>query len=163
MIITVGGLSQGRTTARSQDRPEQLGFDKQELDFLQPVDVLAEITRMGFDVYVDCTIDTAVKLECCRCLDKFRFDMKIRWKMLFVPARHRDKGSTTESGVFLYREFIDLGERICEVIREELPMKPLCSNDCRGLCSQCGVNLNEDDCNCEVQDESYHPFKNLDL
>lgn len=163
MIITVGGLHQGRTTARSRERPEQLGFDEKEVRFVAPIDVVAQITRMGFDVYIDCSITTAVALQCSRCLKEFRSEMEIGWKMLFVPAGPGEKGASGEAGVFLYRDFIDLADRICEAIREDLPMKPLCEADCRGLCPHCGKNLNEGDCACEEKDEGYHPFKDIHL
>jgi len=163
MLISVGGLHQGRTTARSRERPEQLGFREEEVRFVAPIDVTAVITRMGYDVYVDCSITTAVVLECSRCLKEFRREMKIGWKMLFVPARPGEKGSSGEAGVFLYRDFIDLADRICEAIRQDLPMKPLCRDDCRGLCPHCGKDLNEGGCNCREKDESYHPFKDMSL
>jgi len=161
MIITVGGLHQGRTTARSSERPDQLGFGEGEIEFLEPIGVVAEITRMGFDVYVDCRISTAIELACGRCLEKFRKDVAVRSKMLFVPGKARDKGRASKDGVFLYHEVIDLADRIGEAIREELPMKPLCKPDCRGLCPHCGKNLNEGDCDCDKKEETYHPFKDL--
>jgi uncharacterized protein len=163
MIISIGGLPQGRTTIRSRERPEDLGFEKGEMEFLAPVDVVAEAIRMGFDVYVDCTMRTAVELECGRCLERFRTDLQIRLQMLFVPAEQSGKVKHANHGVFPYRESIDLAEHIAEAIREEMPMKPLCKPDCRGLCPQCGQNLNEGDCGCREEEEGYHPFKDMKL
>jgi uncharacterized protein len=163
MMITVGGLHQGRTSIQSHERPDLLGFENEEILFLEPIDVAADVTRMGFDVYIDCTVTTAAELACGRCLETFRKDLKIRSKMLFVPARQGQKAGTAEGGVYLYREYIDLADRIGEAIREELPMKPLCMAECLGLCPRCGKNRNEADCGCEEKDETYHPFKEMSL
>jgi len=164
MIITVGGLSQGRTVATSRERPEELGFKKGELEFLKPIDVRVEITKMGFDVYLDCTFSTSVTVHCSRCLEGYPVDLSIRYKMLFVPAQQGVQGRSAEDGVYLYREnTIDLADYICEAIRTELPMKPLCKPDCRGLCPHCGKNLNEGLCSCRQTDDAFHPFKGLKL
>jgi len=145
---------------------EAAGIPTDEIKFLEPIDVTAVVTRMGFDVYVDLTVRTAVKLSCGRCLEEFRHDLEARSQMLFIPAEHADKGPharTAEGGVFLYREYIDLTDRVTEMIRETLPMKPLCRHDCRGLCPHCGQNLNEGQCNCTPAEEEYRPFKDLKL
>jgi uncharacterized protein len=55
-----------------------------------------------------------------------------------------------EMGLILFHgEEIDLGEAIAEQVIMALPMHPLCQEECRGLCPQCGTNLNETDCGCE--------------
>jgi len=166
MRIMVGGLPQRRRTFHDTLRASEIGIEHNEIELLAPIEVTAEVTRMGLDVYVDCTVTTAVKLSCSRCLEEFRRDIRIRSQMLFIPAEHGHKGPharTAEGGVFLYREFIDLTDRIAEAIREGLPMKPLCRPDCRGLCPRCGQNLNEGECQCPTADEEYHPFKDLKL
>jgi len=164
MIINVGGLHQGRTAAQSSERPSELGFAKDEIEFLKPIEVYAEITKMGFDVYIDLTISTAVMIECGRCLGKFQNDLSARYRMLFVPAQEGVQGRTADDGVYLYREStIDLAEHIRDAVRLAMPMKPLCRPDCRGLCQHCGKNLNEGECSCSDEDQGYHPFKGLHL
>jgi uncharacterized protein len=46
---------------------------------------------------------------------------------------------------------IDLGELIAEQLQLAMPMKPLCSEGCKGLCAQCGTNLNAGACNCSQE------------
>jgi len=55
------------------------------------------------------------------------------------------------SMTFYRDEEIDLSELLREQFYLVLPMKPLCRPDCKGLCSQCGVNLNIETCQCSVQ------------
>jgi len=158
-------MRQGRTTARSTERPSELGFGKEEIEFLKPIEVYAEITKMGFDIYIDLTVSTSIMMECGRCLGRFPRDITSRYRMLFVPAQDGMQGRTAEDGVYLYREStIDLADHICEAVRQAIPMKPLCKPDCRGLCQRCGKNLNEGKCSCERdEDQTYHPFEGLHL
>ena len=47
-------------------------------------------------------------------------------------------------------DFIDLAPIICEQIILQIPIKVLCSEECKGLCPQCGANLNTSSCNCHL-------------
>jgi uncharacterized protein len=60
---------------------------------------------------------------------------------------------------FNHGEYIDLQDVVSEQIALNLPLKQVCSNECRGLCSNCGKNLNTGDCDCKknINDEE-HPF-----
>jgi len=48
-------------------------------------------------------------------------------------------------------EEVDLGPLIREQVLLALPTRPLCRDDCRGLCPQCGINLNHAECGCRVE------------
>jgi uncharacterized protein len=58
---------------------------------------------------------------------------------------------------------IDISGSIDACIFEELPMQPLCKEDCKGLCPVCGIDLNENECNCDttVYDPRFAIFRNL--
>jgi uncharacterized protein len=60
-------------------------------------------------------------------------------------------------------ETIDLGELVREQFYLALPMKPLCAEACKGLCPQCGMNLNQGTCDCrlEWQDPRFEALKAL--
>jgi uncharacterized protein len=53
------------------------------------------------------------------------------------------------STAFYENETIDLGQLMREQLYLSLPMKPLCHEDCRGLCPQCGTNVNRGSCSCQ--------------
>jgi uncharacterized protein len=80
---------------------------------------------------------------------------------------YKDKGSMTdddrESDVYEYENNeLDLYPYLRETMILELPVKPLCNEDCKGLCPICGKNKNENDCGHEIK-ETYKPFEGLDL
>ena len=58
---------------------------------------------------------------------------------------------------------LDIGELLREQFQLALPMKPLCSDACRGLCAQCGANLNRTECECAPawEDPRLAPLKSL--
>jgi uncharacterized protein len=59
--------------------------------------------------------------------------------------------------------FIDISQRVHDAIMLNISLKPLCSEDCRGLCPMCGANLNEGECDCtpDKTDERWDALKNL--
>jgi uncharacterized protein len=63
-----------------------------------------------------------------------------------------------------YREgLVDVVDLLREQFQLSLPMKPLCADGCRGLCPQCGINLNRGTCSCETawEDPRLAPLKGL--
>ena len=59
-------------------------------------------------------------------------------------------------------EIVDLTNDIREDILLAFPQLLLCREDCRGLCFKCGINLNEEECQCDSEDESSSPWDTLD-
>ena len=57
-------------------------------------------------------------------------------------------------------EKINLGDFIADRISLDEPMKPICDSNCKGLCTQCGVNINKSSCDCKL-DETDSPWDEL--
>ena len=89
--------------------------------------------------------------------------------LLFLPASESDEGGEREVaeedlGVSYYRDdVIDLAEVIREQFYLALPMKPLCREECHGLCAVCGRNRNRETCSCETEwvDPRLEPLRKL--
>ena len=77
--------------------------------------------------------------------------------LLFLPVSEQAETQDVEVedadiGVSYYKDDqIDLGEMMREQFYLALPMKPLCNDDCKGLCPICGTNLNRGTCDCNRQ------------
>lgn len=107
------------------------------------------LTRTRQGIVIQGTLHTQTNVECMRCLTPFTLPCDVELSELFVypappgPANVYDPYFVDEGG------FIDLQP----IIREEgilaVPIQALCSPDCKGLCPQCGQNLNEGACSCE--------------
>lgn len=96
-------------------------------------------------------------LECVRCLNDF--DLRVQWELTELYAFN--KKSVSESGLILPESAqIDLAPLLREYALLELPIKPLCKPDCKGLCMECGQDLNKKDCgHRQIDDDS--PFAAL--
>jgi uncharacterized protein len=114
---------------------------------------------------------TELELNCSRCTEAFRVPVEAAFDLRYLPHRENvgggGAGPTSRSGAkgkkadeheiqeddlstaFYRDETIDLGELVREQFYLALPMKPLCSEACKGLCPQCGTNLNRGSCECQ--------------
>ena len=112
-------------------------------------------TPQGLIVQADFSAETT--LECVRCLNEFA--QSLNWD--FTELYAFNKKSVSESGLIMPEDgHIDLQPLIREYALLEIPIKPLCRPNCKGLCSVCGEDLNLRDCgHKEIADES--PFSAL--
>ncbi len=99
----------------------------------------------------------SVRIACSRCLDPYALDVDREFSLDFLPSPRAGEGGDGE--VHIGREDLDvgyleaggrldMGALATEQIYLEIPMKPLCAPDCRGLCPRCGANLNVQPCGC---------------
>lgn len=80
--------------------------------------------------------------QCRRCLMAAKGSLDVDVKEIF-------EASPTEGETYaISGDYIDLQSMLRETIMVNLPLAPLCNQDCAGLCSICGANKNENDCNC---------------
>jgi uncharacterized protein len=133
--------------------PEQFG---QEPDFR----VVAPIA-LTFDIFKDKQqfrlvghVATTLELPCSRCLEPFPLPVDQTFDLRYQPhAQNTGEGEREIeeddlTTAFYENDEIDLGQLMREQFYLALPMKPLCSDDCKGLCPVCGTNLNRGSCDC---------------
>lgn len=99
-------------------------------------------------------------LPCSRCLVPVRFAIHESFDYLFssrLPAEARQEGEGDGNEEVLplnpWEDTLDLAPQVWEVLIMSLPAAVLCREDCKGLCPQCGANLNEGDCACHLSME----------
>lgn len=111
------------------------------------------------DIRIQGRLATRLELICARCLEPVMQDVKREFDLLYRPQgadAGRDEMSVTDAEAEIsYYE----GEGILldDVVREQVllaaPLKVTCRDDCKGLCPQCGKNLNQEQCSCSVEQE----------
>jgi uncharacterized protein len=112
----------------------------------------ALITRTAHGLLLQAKLYAQVSAECARCLNDFSQPLGAEFTELYAFTPN----SATESGLLLPETgIIDIGPIVREEMLLAIPMSPICSPDCKGLCPICGENLNETVCNHE--DESLDP------
>ncbi len=99
---------------------------------------------------------TEARLECSRCLEPFtatirgEIDFSIQ-EVVDTDTVNRDEVPDNELLVSAGTSEIDISGPVREALVLEIPLKPLCREDCRGLCPICGVNRNVKTCECKVE------------
>ena len=140
-------------------------------DFLfpPPLEVDLSYYRSGADLFFQGTLHGQVKGSCGRCLEQYSFTLDQDFAFVLTPDKIKgergaeelqqgDLGLSTYSG-----DEIDLAPLIAEQVILALPTRPLCSEDCRGLCEVCGANQNHETCDCSAKtgDPRMAIFRNL--
>jgi uncharacterized protein len=132
-------------------------------EFAEPFRFGFRAHRMGEDIFIEGSVTGSLELECGRCLARYRHAVCERFRLLLEPAGERSPadpegaealardgvclGEDLEAGWFRGSE-IHLGALSAEVVSLALPVKPLCREDCPGLCLICGVDLKVETCDC---------------
>ena len=99
-------------------------------------------------------VGTELELDCSRCLEPFSLPIDFAFDQRYLPMSEASTAAEREVPeedlqTSYYREdAIDLNELMREQFYLVLPMKPLCREDCHGLCPVCGTNLNRGTCAC---------------
>lgn len=99
-------------------------------------------------------VEGTLGLTCSRCLEPFRLPVDTSFDLRYVPRTQNTGEGEREieeddlTTAYYADEHIDLGQLMAEQFQLALPMKPLCTENCRGLCPHCGTNLNTGTCNC---------------
>jgi len=103
-------------------------------------------------------------LECARCLEPFK--QKLINDTDFIATSYKKDGAITDDEDRVYYDAnlrADLWEIVRQTVILALSLKPLCREDCKGLCPHCGTNLNKKKCKCVVKeiDPRLEPLKKL--
>lgn len=124
-----------------------------ELGFAGPVVVELRAGLTGDrGVHVQGELRARLVLTCRRCLSDFRRDLTVSLDLLYDPGV--DKEGEREQVYALEEEeaHLDLGPALREQLLLAVPPYPLCREDCRGLCPECGVDRNEESCDCTLRE-----------
>ena len=128
----------------------QLGAD---LAAATPLLGRARLCWSGGGLIVDCEVHTSITLECSRCLEPFARAVTASFQEQFSPTADVHAGTPltpAEDDALRIdeRHVLDLTEAVRQYLLMALPLKPVCTSSCRGLCPTCGGDLNENACVC---------------
>ncbi len=124
-----------------------------------------ELFRQGKDVQIKGELDALIALPCDRCLVSFEQEVATDFFYLLRPssefiAENPGELQVTEENVdeYWYEDgIIRADDLFREQILLKLPVRNLCSRECKGLCPGCGADLNREECRCEAK-EPEGPF-----
>ena len=127
--IPVGGLNIDQSIPK-----EGIGLSSEEVDIRSLLNVKAHLEKVDHFVIADTRIKAEFGYLCARCLEELSSIQERTYKFDFEIDPEN--------------EFIDLGEEIRQEMILDNPAKVLCGKECKGICPQCGANLNKEQCKC---------------
>jgi DUF177 domain-containing protein len=143
-------------------------LDREPLLEVSPVHFEGEVARIEGGYSLQGRLAYGGRLECSRCLVDYPFQQEERFTLVLYkrPAPDGEERELDQADLDAY--FYDQPElSVLPIVEERIqlavPMKPLCSPDCRGLCPRCGADLNRGACGCatETADPRWEALKAL--
>ncbi len=132
----------------------------------EPIIINIEIEQAGSNVRVKGDVKGRLLLSCSRCLDDFEWEVADKFDcVLMLPLGEKGYPEVELSPEdldvsFFDGETVDVAQIAVEQIFLQMPIKPLCNPECKGLCPRCGANLNLESCRCPSEAVS-SPFEAL--
>jgi uncharacterized protein len=152
--LDLSRIRQAETRFERTFDPSAMATEGDEYRIVAPVELAFDIHKDKERFRLEGTLKTTLELSCSRCLETFQTPLDIDFDQRYMPqaeATSELEAEVPEDDLetSYYRdEEIDLNDLIHEQFYLAMPMKPLCRDDCKGLCPQCGTNLNTGTCDC---------------
>jgi len=126
-----------------------------DYELTRPLEVHVSFYRAQSDLFFDGTVRGQAKATCARCLDSFPITIGKDFSFILAPEKpllgEIELGAADLMQSFYAGTEVDLTALIYEQVLLTLPTRPLCAEECRGLCPRCGVNLNTGGCSCTAE------------
>jgi uncharacterized protein len=156
MILSLERMPADGLRFSHQYEANELDLDGREFELRKPPAATVRIDRVGLDIRVRGAIKTSLVAPCDRCLAEVELTVAPVFDLLYTPGDAESSRSNEielnvrDLALATYEnEELDLDALVLEQIELELPTRVLCKEDCRGLCSMCGVDLNVERCDCQ--------------
>ena len=157
--IPLASLKQGENRMNFKLQPHDFDLRLREVAenpsfefFVGPVNVALVITRSGLRLLVTGSVSYRAKLDCatCACEYEHDFDEPVTAEFLSCDEEQETSGRRPEcdDGGGLHGNWLDLLPMVRDAIHLAVPIAPRCRPDCRGLCAECGADLNKGPCEC---------------
>lgn len=144
-LINVGGLSRAPGTRRAERREGAMaGLAVTGSAVPDGGEMVADVMLESVPGAVLATgfVEAPWRGECRRCLGEASGRVHVQVRELFEERPDPDQTYPLDG------DKLDLGPMVRDAVLLELPLVPLCRDECRGLCLTCGADLNQDDCGC---------------
>jgi uncharacterized protein len=130
-------------------------LSSEALKLKSPARANLRVDKAGPEVFARGSVGTSIELQCSRCLRSFVKELDVNINVVYLPVeelkgeeKHEIKDDELDIG-FYQGDELDVQDLVREQILLNVPMKPLCSEACKGICPDCGADLNVSTCACE--------------
>lgn len=147
LVINISRLSEGIHNYHLNIESSSLDLDER---FNDDIDLDVVLDKTSTQILLKTEIDTNGNFECDRCLTHFSHHIHTAYTLMYL---YQAQDFALENEIQIINKdtvYIDITDDVRQYILLAIPIKLLCKEDCKGLCPRCGKNLNEGNCNCEI-------------
>jgi uncharacterized protein len=126
-------------------------YDLEE-PFYGDIRAAVRVDKSNGQIIFDCSFNVVARLQCDRCLELYDEKLSGEFRIIYMADTVTEEDEKND----IYQltpetVYVDLTKDFFDYVKLALPMKRLCSEDCKGLCPTCGANLNYETCNCKTE------------
>ena len=156
--IELDNLEGGKGGFAHAYQPDDLNPVDERIRLTEPATVSGRVKVAGHQVLVNGHVNTRAQVECDRCLQPVDLPVNADFALEYITGSDYESSQAAEltedelSVAVFDGQGIDVDEIVKEQILLAAPTRMLCRDDCKGICSECGIDRNTDECNCVVDD-----------
>ena len=158
MRIELENLEGGKGDFAHVYKPEDLNPVDERVNLIAPAAINGKVRLSGDEVFVNGHLDTRARVECDRCLKPVELPVNADFTLEYISGSEYESSEVAElteaemSVSVFDGNGIDVDEIVKEQILLAVPTRMLCREECKGICPQCGTDLNTGDCDCVTND-----------
>lgn len=160
MIIKLSEIEDTLTVKGSMDASRFMEVENMEFHIETPVDYTLTVKKFNDTVTIRGPVSFQAVFTCGRCLEEFSRAVSIDMNIRLASGTEEIRGAEFElrnedMDVYTYEgDEIDIDPFIYEEVLLNMPIRPVCKEDCLGLCGICGKNRNVESCTCSESSHS---------
>jgi uncharacterized protein len=161
MVIKIAGLSEGIHNYEFIEQVEKVDLGS---PFSGKITAEIELDKSHHEIVMNVNVRVNAEFECDRCTASFTRELNPVYKMVYIYGSGDDLDDDANMKyIHPDADKIDISPEVRDFTLLSVPMKKLCSDECKGLCSNCGTDLNKSECSCELDsiDSRWLPLQDL--
>ncbi|RKX25955.1 MAG: hypothetical protein DRP45_04695 [Candidatus Zixiibacteriota bacterium] len=157
MILNLRGFEEFPADIRIEAEPGQFKSLSGRVIRVEKVVVELAVQKSGEEYFCQGSVSAQLLMECARCLAEFPMEVDSKTDFVIsagmLAEKHKDVIDDEDYVLLRGNDLcVDVSEPVRQAVVLSLPLKPLCSEECKGLCARCGTNLNKKTCSCVIEE-----------
>ncbi|MFC1538542.1 DUF177 domain-containing protein [Candidatus Latescibacterota bacterium] len=164
MKINLSGIGNKPSVEEFDTDTLELDIQADDITFIDSIHVVCKIKRFTDLSMLDIEVTAYIEQDCSLCVEPFKLEIREDFSLIvrqlkkgelitsFTEEDSEDIDADDDNLIFLPfgEDSIDIRNNVHDALLLTIPIKPVCRDDCKGLCPECGTNLNINDCRCAI-------------
>lgn len=155
MVLRVSDLTDDGVHIEASQEPQwlnnlpELWSENSQIKLVSKIGIDLKLKRVLKEISVVGDVSLSIETPCSRCIEPVKIKLYPQITLVLSPGNKIGDEETSLEHETYQGDEIDLSDYIREQVAMSLPYKVVCSEDCKGLCTECGANLNKNSCECD--------------